>query len=98
MQEVSTLEVVLHVRSTLTLTRLHPFDFCSGFSFAASAATAPALVYSTYLRDSFTPNAIATDSSGNIYIAGNVLVDPAALQATILSVPPSVLTVVEWCT
>jgi hypothetical protein len=37
---------------------------------AASAATIPVLTYSTYLRDSFTPEAIATDSAGNIYVAG----------------------------
>jgi hypothetical protein len=41
----------------------------SGLAFAASASKAPVLTYSTYLRDSFTPNAIATDSSGNIYLA-----------------------------
>ncbi len=56
----------------------------SFLAFAASAPTAPALVYSSYLRDGFTPNAIATDSAGNIYLAGNVVVDPDALQTTIL--------------
>ncbi len=43
----------------------------------AVAATVPVLTYSTYLRDSFTPNAIATDSSGNIYLAGSAVIDPA---------------------
>ena len=59
---------------------------CSGLAFAASASNAPVLTYSTYLRDNFTPNAIATDSSGNIYMAGNALVDPATLQTTVLVV------------
>ena len=57
---------------------------CSGLAFAAS--TFPVLTYSTYLRDSFTPKAIATDSSGNIYLAGNAIVDPATLQSTVLVV------------
>lgn len=58
----------------------------SGLAFAATAPTFPALTYSTYLRDSFTPSAIATDSSGNIYLAGNAIVDPAASQTTVLVV------------
>jgi uncharacterized protein (TIGR03437 family) len=56
----------------------------SGLAFAAPAF--PALTYSTYLRDSFTPTAIATDSSGNIYLAGNAIVDPSASQTTVLVV------------
>ncbi len=59
------------------------FVLFSGLSFAA---TFPALTYSTYLRDSFSPNAIATDSSGNVYMAGNAIVDPATRQSTILVV------------
>ena len=51
-----------------------------------AALTAPALVYSTYLRDSFTPNAIATDSAGNIYLAGSAVVDAADRQRTVLVV------------
>jgi uncharacterized protein (TIGR03437 family) len=68
------------------LVRLSALLFLSAFAFAAPAPalTAPTLVYSTYLRQGFTPNTIATDSSGNIYIAGNVLIDPAAFQTTIL--------------
>ena len=38
------------------------------------------------MRDSFTPNAIATDSSGNIYLAGNAIVDPSTSQTTVLVV------------
>jgi len=56
----------------------------SGLAFAATAATFPALTYSTYLRDSFTPKAIATDASGNIYLAGNAIVDPSSSQTTVL--------------
>lgn len=41
-----------------------------------AATSYPSLAYSTYLRDHFTPTAIATDSSGNIYLAGNAAVDP----------------------
>src|ERR1700692_1682836 len=50
----------------------------SGMVFAAS--TFPVLTYSTYLRDGFTPHAIATDPSGNIYLAGSAIVDPATAQ------------------
>jgi uncharacterized protein (TIGR03437 family) len=55
-------------------------------AFAAPAPSFPVLTYSTYLRDSFTPKAIATDSSGNIYLAGNAIVDPGTLQSTVLVV------------
>jgi uncharacterized protein (TIGR03437 family) len=58
----------------------------SGLAFAANAATFPLLTYSTYLRDSFTPSAIATDSSGNIYMAGTAVVDPSTMQTTVLVV------------
>jgi uncharacterized protein (TIGR03437 family) len=56
----------------------------AGLASAASAATFPVLTYSTYLRDSFTPKAIATDSSGNIYLTGYAIVDPAAAQTAVL--------------
>jgi uncharacterized protein (TIGR03437 family) len=59
---------------------------CSGLAFAAAPSTFPALTYSTYLRDAFTPNAIATDSSGNIYLAGSAIVDPSTSQSTALVV------------
>ena len=39
------------------------------------------LALSTYLKDGFTPAAIASDSLGNIYIAGSAIIDPAS-QAT----------------
>jgi len=66
--------------------RLLSLIFCTRLAFAAAAPTAPALVYSTYLRDNFTPNAIATDAAGNIYMAGTILIDPAANQTTALVV------------
>jgi uncharacterized protein (TIGR03437 family) len=58
----------------------------SGVAFAASAPTFPVLTYSTYLRDSFTPKAIATDPAGNIYLAGTAIVDPGTSQTTALVV------------
>ena len=42
----------------------------------ASAASFPLLTYSTYLRDNFTPNAIATDAAGSIYLGGRAVIDP----------------------
>jgi len=41
------------------------------------AASYPVLTYSTYLRDGFTPNAIATDPAGNVYLGGTGIIDPA---------------------
>ena len=40
---------------------LSTFFLCSGLALAATPSY-PVLTYSTYLRDSFTPKAIATDS------------------------------------
>ena len=42
------------------------------------------LAYSTYLRDGFTPKAIAADSAGNIYVAGNAVLDSQSPQTTVL--------------
>jgi hypothetical protein len=42
---------------------------------------APALTYSTYLREGFEPNAVATDAAGNVYLAGTVILDPLNSQA-----------------
>ena len=53
------------------LCHILPLLFFSGLAFAAP--TYPVIAYSTYLRDSFTPKAIATDSSGNIYLTGNAI-------------------------
>ncbi len=49
-----------------------------------AATSYPALAYATYLRDHFTPTAIASDSSGNIYLAGNAAVDSPNGQTTVL--------------
>src|SRR5579863_4266596 len=54
----------------------------SGLALAGS--TFPVLTYSTYLRDNFTPKAIAVDSAGNVYLAGNAIVDSATSQTTVL--------------
>jgi uncharacterized protein (TIGR03437 family) len=64
---------------------------CLGSVFAAAPTTPtapsfPELTYSTYLRDAFTPNAIATDSSGSVYLAGSAVVDPSTSQTTALVV------------
>jgi len=64
--------------------RIRSLVLYAGLASAASAATFPVLTYSTYLRDSFTPKAIATDSSGNIYLTGYAIVDPAAAQTAVL--------------
>lgn len=50
------------------LIRSMSFSVCSVLAFAASALAFPSLTYSTYLRDSFTPKAITTDSAGNVYM------------------------------
>jgi uncharacterized protein (TIGR03437 family) len=36
------------------------------------------LSISTYFKDGFTPTAIASDAQGNVFIAGNAIVDPAS--------------------
>jgi uncharacterized protein (TIGR03437 family) len=36
------------------------------------------LAISTYLKDGFTPSAIASDAAGNIYLAGSAVIDPAS--------------------
>lgn len=36
------------------------------------------LAYSTYLKEGFTPTAIASDSQGNLYLAGTVVTDPTS--------------------
>ena len=51
------------------------FYLYAGLAFAATAPSFPVLTYSTYLRDNFTPTAIATDPSGNIYMTGLAMVD-----------------------
>ena len=36
------------------------------------------LTISTYLKDGFTPSAIAADTQGNVYVAGSSVIDPKA--------------------
>jgi uncharacterized protein (TIGR03437 family) len=54
--------------------------------FAPAAWAASGLTYSTYLRDGFTPSAIATDSAGNVYLAGSTIVDAATSQTAAMVV------------
>jgi uncharacterized protein (TIGR03437 family) len=44
--------------------------------FSTAAWSASGLTYSTYLRAGLTPAAIATDTSGNVYLAGSTLANP----------------------
>ncbi len=57
-----------------------------GLAVALPTNAAPALTYSTYLRDGFQPTAIATDAAGNIYLAGTAVVDPVTSQNQVLVV------------
>jgi hypothetical protein len=41
-------------------------------------ATPANLAISTYLKDGFNPAAIASDSAGNVYLAGSAVIDPAS--------------------
>jgi len=36
------------------------------------------LTVSTFLKDGFTPSAIAADAQGNVYVAGSAVIDPKA--------------------
>ncbi len=47
----------------------------------AQTGFAANLPISTYLKDGFTPAAIASDSQGNIYLAGSAVIDPASQAA-----------------
>jgi uncharacterized protein (TIGR03437 family) len=59
---------------------------CFLLLFSCEAWAASGLTYSTYLRDGFTPTAIATDSSGNVYVAGSMLVDRTSSQTAAMVV------------
>jgi len=65
---------------------IHALPFLLFATLALEASSYPVLTYSTYLRDSFTPSAIALDSSGNIYMTGSAIVDPQTSQSTVLVV------------
>jgi uncharacterized protein (TIGR03437 family) len=62
------------------------FRFAGVLFLAASYLAGAQLTSSTYLRASFTPAAIATDSTGNIYVAGDVLLDPLTNRQGVLVV------------
>jgi uncharacterized protein (TIGR03437 family) len=59
---------------------------CALLLFSSAAWAASGLTYSTYLRDGFTPTAIATDSSGNVYVAGSTLIDRTSSQTAAMVV------------
>jgi uncharacterized protein (TIGR03437 family) len=48
------------------------------------------LAISTYLKDGFTPSAIASDGAGNIYLAGSAVIDPASqtMSAVVAKLDP----------
>lgn len=51
------------------------------FALSASAAWAQSgLPYSTYLREGFTPAAVATDAAGNLYVTGSTILGPDSPQ------------------
>jgi len=53
-------------------------------------ATAANLAISTYLKDGFSPTAIASDSAGDVYLAGSAVIDPAsqAMGAVVAKLDP----------
>jgi len=59
---------------------------CALLLFTPAAWPRSGVTYSTYLRDGFTPSAIATDSSGNVYLAGSAIVDAATSQTAAMVV------------
>src|SRR5271169_997304 len=74
-------------------TRIYSLLLCSSLAWGflgIPLVPTPALTYSTYLRGGFTPKAIATDSSGNVYLAGSGIVDATTTQiaAMVLKLDP----------
>ena len=53
---------------------------CALLLFSSAAWSASSLTYSTYLRDGFTPAAIAMDSAGNVYLTGSATTDRTSSQ------------------
>src|ERR1022692_2483176 len=53
-------------------------------------ATPANLAISTYLKDGFNPAAIASDSTGNVYLAGSAVIDPASqtMSAVVAKLDP----------
>jgi hypothetical protein len=60
------------------------FLLAIALSVPAALVAGPGLTYSTFLRTGFNPTAITTDSSGNVYLAGSVLVDPTSSQTSVM--------------
>ncbi|MGA2597606.1 MAG: hypothetical protein ABSH09_11535 [Bryobacteraceae bacterium] len=56
----------------------------------AHTAGSANLAVSTFLRDGFAPAAIASDSAGDVYLAGNALTSPASqtTNAVVLKLDP----------
>ena len=56
----------------------------------AFGQSTPSLTYSTYLRAGFAPAAVATDSAGNVFLAGSALTVPGSTQksATVVKISP----------
>ncbi|HTB19956.1 MAG TPA: SBBP repeat-containing protein, partial [Bryobacteraceae bacterium] len=59
---------------------------CALVLFSTAAWSASGLTYSTYLREGFTPTAIATDPAGNVYLAGSTIIDPSTSQTAAMVV------------
>jgi hypothetical protein len=55
---------------------MYPFRALLFAAALAGACSAANLAISTYLKDGFTPTAIASDSEGNIYLAGSAVTGP----------------------
>jgi hypothetical protein len=53
-------------------------------------ATPANLAISTYLKDGFSPTAIASDWAANVYLAGSAVIDPAsqAMSAVVAKLDP----------
>lgn len=62
------------------------YHVCALLVFAPTAWAASGLSYSTYLREGFTPAAIAMDSAGNVYLAGSIVVNAATAQTAAMLV------------
>jgi Beta-propeller repeat len=64
------------------MVRLIPLPAAVVSLYVASLCPAANLAVSTYFRDGFTPSAVTSDASGNLYIAGTVPLDPESPGAT----------------
>ena len=66
----------------------------------AQTGLAANLAISTYLKSGFTPAAIASDSQGNIYLAGSAVIDPASqsMGAMVAKLDPNATQFCIWLT